>query len=291
MALPTANFNILSDGGIQFQKSQPISNVPSSRGDGIFGVVKTSLEYYGMSRLSHKKSNNKSLLGVPDVWRINPEILTMPNGKPKKDFVSMTYDIQHWIFRMQVERHLKKKFNSEEEYINFYLSLPGVHTLKSWFASMFTDDRSHTNFAGSLTCANYIGDPRSGLEPMKFSNLITGGAVIKLLSTETRTLRGVKCLPFQCINISKGDYRNYDVERNFYLFDEPSISIRKLILDSKGGWTGKFLEDLPPQPYPQFPPLHPIFPIMLPYDDIAWIDANWVKILLPTDPTPYKFAS
>lgn len=260
------------------------------RGDGKFFVVKTSYERYKKSRMTHNGSGDNKLMSVPDVWRINPESVILSNGKQKPDFVAMTEDIQFWIFRLNVEKFFGVGFKNEAEFRSWAGKLSKDNFFVKSYRSLFKGDRSHTNRAGSDTHWDFISKEKNNGDLMKFSNLVTGRFIGKLVSTTPKNIRGALCYPFECINISKMNYKDTDPKEKWWLFDEPLLSGRSKILDSRGNWTGKYNENLP-LPYPQFnPPSRPILPVMLPYDDVAWIDASIIRILDDYEPTPSKYS-
>lgn len=228
-------------------------------------TIMDSLLLYGISRPTfNERAFNKPIMEdvrtLPDVWRINPAASA---GKP--DFVSMTEDIQHWIFRINVEVLQGYLFQSENEYRAFWKSLPPTHQLIKWFTSIFKGDRSHTNKAGSDTHRNYISGGNPSAEPMKFFQIVTGLWVGELESDRIQNVQGEKCLPLRVINISERDYRNYHPFTHPHLFDQPLLTGRDIIKD-KGGL--KIIREFR-ESYSQFN-RHAVLPVMLPYDSVGW---------------------
>ncbi len=262
----------LTYGEKKFSFSEKKIELP--RGDGDFIVLKSSYDIYKLSRPSYINSQEKTK-ALPDMWGISPE-----NGKSKPYFVTMTDDFCHWLFKLNVEKFLKKKFKTESEYMSFFNSLEKTDPLIRWWKSLMKGDRSHTNRFGSDTCYDPISGSGKGKEPMRFFQVITGHAVLKV-----KKRYGSK-IGFECINYSKG-YRQWNPDEHWWLFDEPLLSGRILIgKDSRGNpiWDEKAL-----YPYPQFEPQRPILPIILPLDDIAFLNTELTKNLLPNDKTPNKY--
>lgn len=244
--------------------------------------VKTSLEIYGMDRRSHHEDEgvgfDSDVTYLPDVWRHNPAVT-----KLKPDFVFMTEDIQHWIFRMNVERAIGRRFTSDLEYKTFWQAdlarfkkkdptQPGTFIV--WWNRLFTGDRSHTNFAGMETCRNFIGDANFDGSLPKFSNVVTGDFVGELADpTQTKYLYGATCRPLKCIDISKGDYRKYSCFTHPELFDQPTVSGRDMVLE-KSGWrkTAYWMRT-----FYNFN-VKVVLPFMLPQDDITWMPASDLQV-------------
>jgi hypothetical protein len=242
--------------------------------------VKNSLELYGMDRRSWHEGDggdagfDSNVDSIPDVFRHNP---SETGGKP--DFVFMTEDIQHWIFRLNVERVLGYRFESETAYrafwktelIRFQQKDPlRPATFITWFNQLFKGDRSHTNFAGVNEYANYIADLNMGTSLPKFSNIVTGDFVTELNDpTATKYIQGVVCRPLKCINISKNNYRSYHPLTHPALFDQPTVSGRDLEY-TKEGWvkTAFWMRT-----FHHFN-VRVIVPFMLPQDSVTWMPAS-----------------
>ena len=127
---------------------------------GVFAVIKTSQEVYGVSRPTYNDAV-KRFVALPDMWAITPENQQLPNGKPKPYYSVMTDDFCHWLFRLNVERYKRKKLESKQAYREWYAvaknrNNPEYQYIRWWF-SLMKGDRSHTNRYGSDT--NY--DPIS----------------------------------------------------------------------------------------------------------------------------------
>lgn len=245
--------------------------------------VKNSLEMYGMDRRSWHEGEggdagfDSDVTFIPDVFRHNPE---QSGGKP--DFVSMTEDIQHWIFRLNVERCIGRKFKTEEEYRAFWRGdlerfkkrnpkSPG--TFITWWNQLFKGDRSHTNFAGVDTCRNFIGDENHGASLPKFSNIVTGDYVGELTDpTKVKRVYGANCRPLKCINISSGDYRLYSPDTHPELFDQPTVSGRDLAY-GKSGWTTTAYWM---RTFHHFN-VRVVLPVMLPQDSVTWFPSDGLE--------------
>lgn len=247
-----------------------------------YARVKTSLEVYKKDRLSyneeqHGKPIKPTAPDAPDAWRHNP---TNPSNKP--DFVFMTEDIQHWIFRMNLENLMGRMFAFEEEYRDYWkgqLSLYKANResgsqLISWWNSLFKGDRYATNSAGVEARKNYIAQENLNEDFPKFSNVVSGDFVGVLNDPERVSfVAGVKCRPFKCINISKGDYRNYHPFTTPEYFDQPAVSGRSLYYD-KAGW---HVSEYWMRVFWNFD-MRVILPFMLPLDSVTWIDANIIEL-------------
>ncbi len=245
-----------------------------------------SIEYYGKDRLTYNeagKAPNFEEKGVPDVWRIGVD------GKRARDYVSLTEDLQHWIFRINLEIYRGSMFASENEYRTYWKTLQKSNQFVGWFTSVLRGNGSHTNRAGfgdkpkgNISARNYINGDNPENEPPKFFHIVTGRWVAKKSREATKTIAGAKCLPVEVINISKGDYRSYHPFTHPHLFDRPLITGRNMIKDPKGGV--KILSYFR-APYGQFGNLVTL-PVMLPFDSEGWIPVD--RIIEPSDTEPGK---
>lgn len=247
--------------------------------------LKDSIEYYGADRVTHtERMNNKPVMfedkAVPDVWRIEVD------SKRPKDYVALTEDLQHWIFRLNVELYTGMPFASESDYRAFHKSLPKSHQLIGWFTSVFRGNGSHTNRAGfgnkpagNIPARNYIsGEDMQNPEP-KFFQIVTGRWVAEKSRDVKKNVAGSLSTPVKVINISKGDYRKYHPFTHPHLFDKLMITGRNMVQDKSGTRiTGYFRS-----PYGQFGNMV-TFPVMLPYDDEGWIASD--KLIDPSDEMP-----
>ena len=82
---------------ITVRLGQPSAPSEAIRPPGDWGVVKTSYEVEGKSRMTMIDSGNWQQLAVPDVYRHNPTDLKFSNGEDKKQFVPMDEKFQHWL--------------------------------------------------------------------------------------------------------------------------------------------------------------------------------------------------
>lgn len=246
--------------------------------------LKDSIELYGKDRLTYNeagKAPNFEEKGVPDVWRIGVD------GKRPLDHVALTEDLQHWIFRINLEMYQGARFASEQAYRDYWRSMPKSNQLVGWFTSVLRGNGSHTNRAGfgekpkgNIPARNYISgeNPENGVP--KFFHIVTGRWVARKSRDVTKNIAGVKCLPLEVINISKGDYRNYHPFTHPYLFDRPLITGRNMVKDPKGGV--KILSYFR-APYSQFGN-RVTLPVMLPFDNEGWIPVS--QIVEPSDIEP-----
>lgn len=234
-----------------------------------FVRVRDSIEQYGVDRCTYNERQNGKPprfedKGSPDVWNYE-------TGK-KQRFITLTEDIQHWMFRIMVEVYQGFRFNSESEYRDWHKANKNG-LLANWFTSILRSNGSHTNksgfgemFEGIPSSANYIRGEDLQNEPPKLWHLVTGRWVGELAGDETRMLYGSVCRPVKVINISKGDYRNYHPFDTPQYFDQPLITGRDMVKDKSGvrilgHWR---------KPYGQFAN-KAIFPVCAPFDDVAWI--------------------
>ena len=181
------------------------------------------------------------------------------------------------------------RFSSEQAYKNYWQSLPKSHQYIGWFTSVLRGNGSHTNRAGfgekpkgNIPARNYInGDnPENGVP--KFFHIVTGRWVARKTRNVTKNIAGVKCLPVEIINISKGDYKNFHPFTHPHLFDRPLITGRNMVKDPKGGV--KILSYFR-QPYGQFGNTITL-PVMAPFDGEGWIPVD--RIIEPSDTEPGK---
>lgn len=247
--------------------------------------LKDSIELYGADRVTYtERMNGKpprfADKAVPDVWRIGVD------GKRPVDFVQLTEDLQHWIFRLNIEIYTGMPFQSEEDYRAFHKSLPRNHQLIGWFTSVLRGNGSHTNRAGfgdkppgNTPARNYIsGEDMENGEPKLF-HIVTGRWVAEKSRDVTKTIAGAMCLPVKVINISKNDYRKYHPFTHPHLFDRLMITGRYMVQDKSGTRiTGYFRS-----PYGQFGGMVTL-PVMLPFDDEGWLPVS--QIVEPSDTEP-----
>jgi len=247
--------------------------------------LKDSIEYYGMDRVTYteRMNGNPPIFkdkAVPDVWRIGVD------GKRPADFVRLTEDLQHWIFRLNVEMLMGNQFASEETYRTFHKTLGKSHQLIGWFTSILRGNGSHTNRAGfgnkpagNIPARNYISGEDMQNEEPKLFHIVTGRWVAEKSRDVTKNIAGAKCLPVKVINVSKKDYRKYHPITHPHLFDRLMITGRNMVQDKSGTRiTGYFRS-----PYGQFGNMATL-PIMLPFDDEGWLPV--AQIVEPSDTEP-----
>lgn len=239
--------------------------------DGRFLVVKTSQEVYGVSRPTYE-NKQEATLALPDTWDLNPEDT---RGKPH--FITMTQAFCHWLFRWNVEKWLRTRFQSEQAYKSWFDAQPkDSYLIRSW-KSLMKGDRAFTNRYGSDTNHDYISTNKiDDKEDMRLFNLVTGRAVFKIIKERTDKF-GI-----ECINFSQGfsQFNPYDHPQYFY---EPIQTGRKLIGYNNQGaiWDERYI-----MPFPQFEPTRPIMPVILPFDSVAYISKSEVRELSPYEPNP-----
>lgn len=175
-----------------------------------------------------RPGTNKILAGLPDVYRYRGEY-------KEPEYIDLTQDRQHYLLYINITRHKNVRW-SKAEYFGWY-NLGGAEVV--WAARQLTGalthDRSHTNFMGMDNCYNYLlKEPREGLP--KFAKIITGRARLFLYNgqREIRNIPGVgACIAFHAINASQDLWR-WNWWNNPELFDEPCITGREVLFDSKG---------------------------------------------------------
>lgn len=244
-----------------------------------------SIENCGVDRTTYNEEQNGKPInfddkGVPDVWRIGVD------SKRPLDYVALTEDLQHWIFRINLEIYLGARFASETEYRAYWKTLPKSHQYIGWFTSVLRGNGSHTNRAGfgnkptgNIPARNYISgeDMENGLP--KFFHIVTGRWVAQKSRDVTKIVSGAKCLPVKVINISNGDYRDFHPFTHPHLFDRPLITGRNMVRDKSGVRILSYFR----APYGQFGNLVTL-PVMLPFDSEGWIPVD--RIIEPADTMP-----
>lgn len=258
-----------------------------------YARVKDSIEFYGRDRASQQEFENNGgrikmgadgepLESLPDVWRYRP---FSTGGKP--DFILMSSDVQHWIFRINVERYIGRRM-SDLEYDNFWRREVDKHrqdgsALITEFTRMWRKDGSHSNYAGfnaDSPRANYIAQTDLTHEPPKWQHIVTGGFVGKLADDRVVTLGGVQHYGLRCINIGE-DYTQYHPFTHPYLFDQPAVTGRDVI-SVKGGWE---IVNYWRRVYPWFGG-QVVIPFALPYDSVAYIPVG--QLIIPSDQEPLR---
>src|SRR5690606_10822497 len=236
-------------------------------------------ELYGMSRPTYNEKKegkplNQKSTGLPDVFRISPR-----DTKNKPDFVSMSFDLQHWMLKINLEASTGVEYTRQQYFDWFNAGGSSVNTMVNWLTSACTEYRSHTNKAGMDNSRNYLTGERYNLGEPKFAQLVTGwftgialtedGEIVK------RYINGIgECYAFQCINANRGDYWNYSPLREWWLFDRPLVTGRAFITDKSGT---RISRDNIHIPYPQFNG-RLVFPVMLPKDDVVFVPISNVVV-------------
>lgn len=284
MATQSKIINILSDGSV-VTRSQPKDT---------FIKIKSSWDFYGMSRPT--KNNNPLgvgrpdgatswIHGLPDVWRFRVENLRYGSSL-KSDAVELTYELQHWLLKIQLDFRLQR-VHTREEYSVFTKS-PQFIPMARELTSACTKYRSHTNNHGLDNKANFLLGERLDVGLPKFGQLVTGWFTGKaLLETGKPKIRNLspegQCVAVECIN-SRADFWQYSPVTHWWLFDMPLITARE-VQDSKGGLS--ILRDNLHLPYPQFSNLL-VFPIIANQDGVAWFPINQTTQVSPESATNIK---
>lgn len=194
-----------------------------------YARVLDSIELYGKSRPTYTEDEKgkprvKTILGLPDVWRINPVVTA---GKPQG--VQMTAEFQHWIYRINCEWMRGARFANDTEYRVFWLNelrefkqKIGGQTIKD-FNSLFRSKASHVNFAGVDIYENAITGANKGAGWPIYSNIVTGRWV-GLLKAEGSN-------QFHVINASR-PFTHFNPWEHPHLFDEPLNTGREFVGDT-----------------------------------------------------------
>lgn len=240
--------------------------------DNNWGRVLDTIEAYHKSRPTYHewefhKPVNVNSLSLPDVVRLRPVV--------HRDglFVSMTKEIQFWIYEFNVDMMFGRKLSRKEhdefyakEYAEFKSGkAPSTNTIKN-FRRVFRADASHTNFMGTDNFACYPSQERMDMDNPKFSNIVTGRWVFK-----TNEQRQAKV-----INISKGFLQFHPMNPGDEpLFDAPLSTGRVLngniiARDDLRIKYGDFGDKI-------------VMPVMLPYDDWAIVE---YAVIIPSDEAP-----
>lgn len=254
--------------------------------DGVYYEVKSTWDFRGMSRPTWNENGGTPIFkvgGLPDVWRLYVKNPKLPNGKPKRDYVQMDYEHTHFMLKVNVEIQRGIVFENRGDYFRWWNSLSA--TTKSWYAkeltSACTDYRSHTNKFGMNNMHNHLTGERADKDDPKFAMLVTGRARMKAVLENgkimQRNIVGVDGLAgaFECINAS-GDYWSESPLKNWWKFDYPMSTARDMVKDLTGGV--RIVRDDKHELYPQFGGKL-VFPIWLPYDEVAWLPMNQVRML------------
>lgn len=218
----------------------------------ILARVKLNFELFGVSRPTQK--GFAKIRGLPDT---RTYIASEPS---KNGRVILTPRLQQFWY----DENVKRTSSRDKRF----------HDLS--FLSLTTDDRYATNGAGSSTRACYPVGTNLEKRPMEMNLLLTGGAVIELVSTQTYTVMKKKLLGFKCIDALHPEIEKFNSEDYPYRWYEPTNSVH---VDGNERIS---------EPFGQYDNLA-ISPIMLPGTDIAWIDPSYIDILNPHEFIPRPF--
>lgn len=113
------------------------------------------------------------------------------------------------------------------------------------FRSLWRDNAWMSNFAGSITRADYINN--NGMPPeIQLQPMATGGALLKI--TGETYIRGRACYLIEAINPLY--FTGYDPDTTPWLFFRPTLSVRRWIFDDKNNVIKK--EEHYNEPFPQY---------------------------------------
>ncbi len=237
--------------------------------------VYDTIELEGVDRVTSNERENKSPIAFHN--KSAPDVLNFETGERAR-FVTLTKDLQEWMFRCMVEYYQGWMFQTDSEWLR-WLELNRRGTLAGWFTSVLRSDGSHTNksgfgdkFPNVPDHANWIKleNLENGLP--KFFYIVTGRYVGELPNRNTARFAGVPHYGFKCINVSQG-FKQYHPFTHPHLFDRPMITGRDMVKDKSGlrilsHWRA---------PYGQFDN-RLVFPVMSQTKDIAWIPVQNVKL-------------
>lgn len=208
---------------VEYQKSAP------------FLIHKSTWDEVKKSRPTLNKApllrpgTDKILAGLPDVYRYRGI-----QGNKEAEYIELTQDRQHYLLYINITRYKNVRW-SKAEYYDWFNNGGDVVWAARQLTGALAHDRSHTNFMGMDNCANYLlGEMREGLP--KFAKIITGRARLFLYDgkREIKTIPGIgACVAFHAINASQDLWR-WNWWNNPELFDEPCITGREVLFDSKG---------------------------------------------------------
>ena len=209
---------------VEYQKSAP------------FLIHKSTWDEVKKSRPTLNKApllrpgTDKILAGLPDVYRYRGI-----QGNKEAEYIELTQDRQHYLLYINITRYKNVRWSKAEYYEWFNRGGGDVVWAARQLTGALAHDRSHTNFMGMDNCANYLlGEMREGLP--KFAKIITGRARLFLYDgkREVKTIPGIgACVAFHAINASQ-DLWQWNWWDNPELFDEPCITGREVLFDSKG---------------------------------------------------------
>lgn len=250
-----------------------------------YARVKDSVELYGKDRQSYNEeklgSRDWDVKSVPDVWRYAPS-----NAAQKPDFIRMDEAFQHWVFEINLERYIGRRFFEgeyrafwEKELAEYKKNRESGSPYITWFNQLFNSGRAFTNKAGVDQYKNYIAQENLDADYPKLFHIVTGRFVGKLANT-SRMIAGTLHSGIRCINTFE-PYFHYHPFDQPWLFDQPIVTGRDVIYD-KGGYivTGYWW-----RVFHQFGK-QVVIPFALPYDDIAYYPTD--RLIIPSDQEPLR---
>lgn len=160
---------------------------------------------------------------------------------------------------------------------------------KNSFRSLWRDNAWMSNFAGTMTRADYINE--NGLPPyIQIQPMATGGALLKIVG-ETRVKR-TDCWLIEAINPDV-EFESYDPDLQPWLFFRPTLSIREWIFDKKNNPIEK--REWFNEPFPQYgeASVVPVFGFLKDTRlSTGWmnvIEKYRVRVLSENEPVPNPF--
>ncbi len=197
------------------------------------------------------------------------------------DYVDMTEDIQLWMHNLCW---------------SLSPSITEQQAKYSW-SSLMKGDRFITNRYGSDTNADYVNEKNLDNENMRLQPSACGGTILKI--TGEKRISGEDCWEFDAIDCL-GNYKQYNLIDNWYMFYRPSNSVRIEIWIDKNGnlfestssnptgsqWTGKYRENKS-DPFPQYIN-NSIIPIFAVGNNKNYLPKWRIRILQPNEhPNPF----
>ena len=240
-----------------------------------YARLKDSIEIYGVDRTTKNERENGKPPRIED--KSSPDVFNFETGERERH-VTLTKDIQEWMFRCMVEYWQGWQFRTDSEWLD-WLDHNRKGQLAGWVTSVLRSNGSHTNksafgqmFASIPDHANWIKLENLDNGLPKFFYISTGRWVGEMPNENTARFAGVAHYGFKCINISKG-YKQFHPFTHPQLFDRPMITGRDMVIDKSGlRITGHWRA-----PYGQFDN-RLVFPVMSQTKDIAWFPVQNVKL-------------
>lgn len=249
-----------------------------------FARVMDSVEAYGMDRQSYNEkqlgSRDWDVRSVPDVWRYAPA-----NAAQKPDFVRMDETFQHWLFQINLERYIGRRFFDGEyrafweKELEAYKKNREASPYITWWNQLFHSGRAFTNKAGVDQYKNYIAGENLDADFPKYFHIITGRFVGKLVHSD-RMINGTVHSGMECIDISR-PYTDIHPFTHPHLFDQPIVTGRDVIFDKGGYQTVGYWWRI----FHQFGQ-QVVIPFCLPHDWIAYYPKD--RLIIPSDTQPLK---